>query len=322
MTSTCVQKNKRLMEQRIKNRERILKRTSWISVLGNAILSLSKIVIGLLSGSIAVLGDGIDSATDVVISLITLFTARIVSKPPSMKYAYGYEKAESIATKLLSFIIFFAGAQMFLFAGKRLFFPEASSMPSQLAIYVTIFSILGKSLLAYNQKVQGKKVSSSMLIANAKNMQNDVLISAGVLLGLVFTFVFKLPILDTIAGLIISAYIMKSAFDIFMDSNVDLMDGVKDPSVYERIFEAVESVEGASNPHRVRSRQIGNMYMIVMDIEVDGSLSLSEAHLIAHAVEDSIKERVENIYDIVVHLEPKGECHEKERFGLNRNMFL
>lgn len=310
------------MEQRIKDREKILTRTSWISVIGNAALSLIKIVVGIISGSIAVLGDGIDSATDVVTSFITLFTARIVSKPPSMKYAYGYEKADSIATKVLSFIIFFVGAQMFLLAGKRLISPEISTMPTLIAIYATVFSIIGKSLLAYYQNVQGKKVNSSMLIANAKNMQNDVLISVGVLLGLVFTFLCNLPILDTITGLLISLYIMKTAFVIFMDANVDLMDGVKDPSIYEKIFAAIEKVEGASNPHRVRSRQIGSMYMIVLDIEVDGNLPLSEAHEIAHAVEDSIKENVDNIYDIVVHIEPKGESHETERFGLSRNMFL
>lgn len=310
------------MNQEVKNRKQILIRTSWISAIGNAILSVLKIVIGVVSGSIAVLGDGIDSATDVVISLITLFAAQIVSKPPTAKYAYGYEKADSVATKLLSFVIFFAGFQMLAEATKRIFSSEPTSMPSVIAIYVTIFSMVGKCLLAYYQNMQGKKVGSSMLIANAKNMRNDVLISAGVLLGLVFTFVFNLPILDAAAGLLISVYIMKSAFDIFMDANVTLMDGVKDPSIYAKIFAAVEKVKGASNPHRVRLRQIGTMYMVVLDIEVEGSLPLIEAHEIAHSVEKSIKDNFDNIYDIVVHVEPKGQCHEKEKFGVTKDMPL
>ena len=82
-------------------REQILIRTSWISTIGNAILSTSKIIVGLWAGSLAVLGDGIDSATDVIISIVMIFTARIISQPPSKKYVFGYEKAEGIATKIL-----------------------------------------------------------------------------------------------------------------------------------------------------------------------------------------------------------------------------
>ncbi|MDR1121623.1 MAG: cation diffusion facilitator family transporter [Dysgonamonadaceae bacterium] len=306
----------------MKNREKILITTSWIGVIGNAILSTLKIVVGAFSGSMAVLSDGIDSATDVAISLITLFTARIVCRPPNSKYAYGYEKADHVATKVLSFIIFFAGLQMLITTGKNIFIPENKTLPSFYAIYVTGVSIVGKLLLAYYQTTQGKKVNSSMLIANGKNMRNDVLISTGVLVGLFFTFVLNLPILDTITGLLISLYIIKSSIDIFIDTNVILMDGVKDPSVYKKIFDAVDAVPGACNPHRVRSRQIGNLYMIELDVEVEGTLTLSEAHKIAQAVEQSIKNAVENVYDIVLHVEPKGEVHSKEEFGLNKDSFI
>ena len=159
-----------------------------------------------------------------------------------------------------------------------------------------------------------------MLTANAVNMRNDVIISSGVLIGLLFTFVLDMPILDSITGLVISLFIIKSAFGIFMDSNVELMDGVKDISVYDMIFEAVEEVPGAYNPHRVRSRQIGNMYMISLDVEADGDITLNEAHNIAQEVEESIKRSVENVYDIVVHIEPKDTKHEKEKFGVDRDM--
>lgn len=300
------------------SREKILIRTSWISTIGNAVLSIAKIVIGLLAGSLAVLGDGIDSATDVVISVVMIFTARIVSKPPSRKYVFGYEKAESIATKILSMVIFYAGVQMFISSVGRLFSSEPRALPGMLALYVTVFSIIGKWGLAWYQIKQGKKINSSMLIANAKNMQNDVLISAGVLLGLFFTFILHLPILDTITGLVISIFIIKTSISIFADSNVELMDGVKDESVYEKIFEAVDHVPGAHNAHRVRSRQIGNMYMIDLDIEVNGNITLNEAHDIASAVEKSIKGSVENVYDIVVHIEPEGKSHEAEKFGISK----
>lgn len=302
------------------NREHILIRTSWISTIGNAILSASKIIIGLWAGSLAVLGDGIDSATDVVISIVMIFTARIINQPPSKKYVFGYEKAEGIATKILSLVIFYAGVQMLFSSIGSIFSDETKEIPSAIAIYVTVFSIIGKLLLASYQYKQGKKINSSMLTANAVNMRNDVIISSGVLLGLIFTFIFKLPILDSITGLIISLFIIKSSISIFIDSNVELMDGVKDINVYNKIFEAVEQVPGAGNPHRVRSRMIGNLYMITLDIEVDPEMTITQAHEIADAVEKSIKCTIDNVYDILVHVEPAGKCQTDEKFGIDKEM--
>ena len=204
------------------SRENILIKTSWISTIGNAILSASKIIIGLFTGSLAVIGDGIDSATDVLISIVMIFTARVMNRPPSKKYVFGYEKAEGIATKILSLVIFYAGMQMLISSIQNIFSDEMKEIPSAIAIYVTIFSIIGKLLLASYQYKQGKKIDSSMLTANAINMRNDVIISAGVLLGLLFTFLLKLPILDSITGLIISLFIIKSSISIFMDSNMSM----------------------------------------------------------------------------------------------------
>ena len=302
------------------SRENILIKTSWISTIGNAILSASKIIIGLLTGSLAVLGDGIDSATDVIISVVMIFTARVISRPPSKKYVFGYDKAEGIATKILSLVIFYAGMEMLLSSIKSIFSDEMKEIPSAIAIYVTIFSIVGKLLLASYQYKQGKKIDSAMLTANAVNMRNDVVISAGVLLGLLFTFIFKLPILDSIAGLIISLFIIKSSIGIFIDSNVELMDGVKDVNVYNKIFEAVDKVPGASHPHRVRSRMVGNRYIITLDIEVNPQITITQAHEIAGAVEKSIKSSIDNIYDILVHVEPAGECQTGEQFGVDEDM--
>ncbi|NDW11599.1 cation transporter [Bacteroides sp. 214] len=301
-------------------RDRILIKTSWVSTIGNAFLSIAKIVIGLLAGSLAVVGDGIDSATDVVISIVMIFTAKIMNKPPSPKYVYGYEKAEGIATKVLSLVIFYAGVQMLVTSVQSLFDAEAKELPSTLAIYVTVISIVGKLLLSLYQHRQGARIGSSLLIANAKNMQNDVLISVGVLLGLFFTFVLELPILDSVASLIISLFILKTSISIFMESNVELMDGVKDEGIYDKIFESVRRVEGVDNPHRVRSRLVGGMYVIVLDVEMDGNITLNEAHARAELVEKEIRNSIENIYDITVHAEPYGEHSPEERFGMNEKM--
>lgn len=298
-------------------REELIKKASWVSIAGNAILSVLKIIIGLISGSLAVVADGIDSATDILASIVTLVAARIIAKPPDIKHPYGYIKADTIATKTLSFIIFFAGAQLAISTITQLVENETREIPSLIAIWVTVFSIFGKVFLAWYQFKVGKKAESSMLRANARNMQNDVIISVSVLAGLVFTFIFELSILDTIMALGVSLYIMYIAFRIFMEANLELMDGVSDQEVYKQIFKAVGRVEGARNPHRVRTRKMGKYYIIAIDIEVEGSITVNESHEIAQAVEDNIKNEVLNVYDVLVHVEPLENEHREETFGVS-----
>ena len=303
-------------------RTKELKKASWIGIAGNSILSLLKIVIGFISGSFAVIADGIDSLSDVFTYFITLYTTRIISKPPDKKYPYGYMKAETVSTKLLSFIIFFAGAQLLISTVSRIINNEPREMPDIIAIYVTIISIAGKWLLSLWQFRIGRKNDSAMIIANAKNMRNDILISLSVLAGLLFTFKFEMPVLDLITAMLVSFWIMKVAFNIFMETNRELMDGVDDTSIYDKIFSAVDSVEGAKNPHRLRVRKTANLYLIALDIEVDKEISISEAHEIGRKVENSIKNEVGNIYDILIHVEPEGNIEHDEKFGLSKSDFL
>lgn len=290
---------------------------SWIAVWANAALAVLKITIGLMAGSLAVVGDGIDSAGDIVTSLITLFTARIISKPPDLKFPYGYSKADTVAAKALSFIIFFAGAQLGISTIHRILEGGQGRIPDTIAIYVIIISIISKLLLSIFLLKTSKRVESPMLKANGHNMRNDVIISTSVLTGLFFTIYFQMPIIDSIFALLISVYIMKSGFDIFMETNVELMDGVSDQTVYNKIFDSISQVRGAGNPHRLRVRKLANLYVISMDIEVDPKLTVGEAHNIAQAVEHNLKEKLGNVYDVMVHVEPSGNYEHDELYGIS-----
>ncbi len=298
-------------------REKKIIRASRVSIAGNATLSLLKIVVGLIAGSLAVVADGVDSASDIITSLITLYTAYIIAKPPDPKFPYGYNKADTIATKALAFIIFFAGAQLAITSARKLLYPGEEVMPSMYAIYIIIVSIIGKLLLSGYLKKVGKAVESAMLIANARNMQNDVVISVSVLLGLLLTFVFNMPIIDVIAALLVSVYIMIIAFRIFMQTNLEMMDGVEDSDIYKKIIEAVNGVKSVSNPHRIRVRKMAHLYLIALDIEVDGQMPLNEAHDIAVHVEEVLKNTIPNVYDVLVHTEPKGNIEPDEVFGVS-----
>lgn len=297
-------------------RETIIIRTSWWAIVGNAILAVLKLVIGFLSGSFAVIADGIDSVTDIGSSLVVLLAAKIISKPPNVRFPYGYKKADTIATKVLSFLIFFAGAQLAYSTLRILITGAGMAIPSLLAIWVTLISMAGKVALALLLYRRGKKVESPMLITNGRNMRNDILISLSVLISLLFSIYQQEPLVDRIIALAISAFIMIEAVRIFMKSNIDLMDGIDDTELYCQLFEAVKTVEGAHHPHRVRARKIGLHYMVSLDIEVEPSLTIQEAHLIAQRVEESLKAALPNVYDVMVHVEPLGNREVNERYGI------
>ncbi len=294
-------------------------RASWWAILVNAILAILKLLAGFISGSYAVVADGIDSVSDIVSSLVVLIAARIIARPPNIKFPYGYKKADTIATKVLSFIIFFAGAQLAYSTIRILVSGEVLEAPGRLAVWVTLISLAGKLVLALMLFRTGKKVESTMLIANARNMRNDILLSLSVLAGLLFTYILDQPLIDRILAFLISLFIMYEGFRIFMKSNIDLMDGIDNIEVYNRLFESVHSVRGAHHPHRVRARKIGHYYMINLDIEVDPDLPVKEAHEIAKLVETSIKSNLKNIYDVMVHVEPLGNLEEDEKYGITES---
>lgn len=296
-------------------REQKIIRASWWAIIGNALLAFLKLTAGFISGSYVVIADGIDSVSDIASSLVVLLAARIIAKPPNVKFPYGYKKADTVAAKVLSFVIFFAGAQLAYSTVRILIAGTGMALPTTLAIWVTLISILGKAFLSVLLSRTGNKVESTMLIANAKNMRNDILLSVSVLISLLFTLWLNEPLIDRIIAILISLFIMYSGFRIFMKSNIDLMDGIDNTEVYSRLFESVHSVEGAHHPHRVRARKIGHYYMVNLDIEVDPDLSVKEAHDIARNVEISIRTNMKKIYDVMVHVEPLGNSEEEE-FGI------
>ena len=292
-----------------------------IAITGNAALAVIKIITGMLTKSGALLGDGIDSSTDVLIGIMTLIVVRIISKPADTQHPWGHGRAETIATAFLSFVIFFAGAQLIVNSAAKLISGQEQFLPSTIAIIATLISIVGKILLALSQYILGKRADSTMIKANAKNMAGDVLTSLGVLIGLVISNYTASAYADTIVAILIGIWIIKTAIDIFLEANVELMDGNNDMEPYRAIVDAVSRVEGAANPHRARARRVAGHWDIDFDIDVDPKCTVKVAHSIASKVEGEIKQNLENVYDIMIHIEPSGDSA-AEAFGLSEDEML
>jgi len=293
-----------------------IKKASWVGFFGNFFLAIIKIFTGFKTGSLAVIGDGVDSATDILTSLLTLWVAKIIEKPPDENHPYGHGRAETIATRILSFIIFYAGIQLIITSIQDIVSGKSPEIPGMIAFYVTLISILMKVFLSYYKFNIGKKEKSSMLIADAKNMRNDIILSVSVLIGLILTSIFQYPFFDKLIALLIGFWVIKVAVNIFLEENNELMEGLNDTGIYAELFQVVSSVENASNPHRARIRKIGSYLIVDLDIEVSGELSVYEGHEIAKEVERAITKQIDNVYDVLIHVEPMGNV-EDERFGVS-----
>ncbi|MCL2557375.1 MAG: cation diffusion facilitator family transporter [Treponema sp.] len=299
---------------------RLIKIASLTALIGNAALAIAQIAIGIYAGSLAVIGNGIDSSTDVAIAIMALVVSRIISRPADAGHPWGHGRAETVATAILSFALFFAGAQLIISSTGHIISGAEREAPELPALIVTLVVIVVKFFLAWSQHALGKKADSLMLKANAKNMSADVLLSAGVLAGIGMSMFFGIGMIDSVAALLVGLWVIKSAIGIFIEANTELMDGGSSREFYKAIFDAVKSVDGAESPHRVRMRRIAGYWDIDIDIEVQPEKTVLEGHKIASLVEAAIKARVDNVYDIVVHVEPAGSA-EEESFGLDEKAF-
>lgn len=288
------------------------------ALIGNLILAALKITVGITSGSSALIGDGMDSSTDVLICIVTLIVAGAMSKPADLEHPWGHGRLETIATVVLSFVMFTAGAQLIINSVSDLFSGGQRVPPSAIAMIVTIISIAGKAILAWSQYLLGKRADSAMIKANGKNMASDVLISLGVLVGLIISTLTGSAYADIIIAILIGFMIIKTSIGIFSDTLSELMDGCSDKEAYRVIVDAVNSVNGANSPHRARMRRVAGFWDIDFDINVDPKCTVLEAHRIASLVENEIKTRLDNVFDIMIHVEPLGDDSE-EGYGLSED---
>lgn len=289
-----------------------------IALIGNAALAFIKILLAYFSKSLAVMGDGIDSSTDVLIAIVTLVISAIISRPSDKEHPWGHGRAETTTTLVLSFIIFFAGAQLAIQSVTRLMNSQDAQAIGRGAVIAAIISIAGKTVLALLQFHYGKIADSEMVKANALNMKNDIIMSLGILVGLFLSEQFKLPILDPIIALLVGLWVIKNAAKLFLQVNFELMDGNADNSLYQKLFSAVSSVQGVHNPHKARIRKMASLFDIDLDIEVDPAMTVYDAHEKAEQVEEAIREVIPEAYDILIHIEPLGsDSHQREeKYGL------
>ena len=278
----------------------------------NILVALVKGGWGLYTGSLSMTSDGLHSLFDSTSNIIGLVGISLAARPPDKEYPYGHAKFETFASLGIAVLLFASCMQLVIAAANRL---QSQSAPQ---ITELSFGIMGITLLvnvgvsAY-EYILGKRLKSSILVADSMHTRSDIFASVGVILGFVAVRM-GYPLADPVIALLICGLILLTGLEIVRDSSKILLD--KALVEEKEIIDLANSVEGVCTCHAVRTRGMAGEIYVDLHIGVDSSLPIDAAHEVSEKVESMIKRKISGVRDVMVHLEPKDYCELKPREAL------
>ncbi len=274
---------------------------AWLSIFTYIILSVSKLTIGYIGNSEALLADGLNNSTDVIASIAVLIGLKIARKPPDKNHHYGHYRAESIASLIAAFIMISVGIQVMIEGFKSLIV-EGSTVPDMFTGWVALFSSFVMFLVyLYNSRL-AKKIKSQSIKAAAKDNLSDSLVSIGAFIGIAGSQI-GIYWLDTVTAIIVGIIIIKTAIEIFKEAVLELTDGFE----VEELEDIKKTVTGNPDIKKVKSikaRMHGNQTFVDIIIVTDHTLNVYESHQITEQIEKSLLEK-HFIQHAHIHIEPR-----------------
>lgn len=286
----------------------IYKVTIWGSIV-NFILLIFKFVAGVLGHSSAMIADAIHSLSDFATDIIVLFFVRISSKPADTTHKYGHGKFETLATAFIGFALLAVGIGILIEGTNNIVAVvrgEVLQAPGVIALLAAAVSIISKEILYQYTVYKGRQINSQAVVANAWHHRSDAFSSIGTLVGIAGAMFLgeKWRVLDPVAAVIVSVFILKVAIDILRNSLEELMEHSLPDAEEEEIKQIILSTNGVESPHHLRTRRIGNRVAIEVHIRMNGDMTLTKAHQITTEVEQQLKLRFGENTHIGIHTEP------------------
>ena len=282
---------------------RIAVRVSVLTVVINGVLAAFKLIVGLAADSSALLSDAVHSASDVVTTVIVIVGVRLASKQADRSHPYGHERFECVAAMLLSFMLALTGLGVGACGARAAFSADNAFAPSASALAAAAVSVVVKEWMYRYTIRAARKINSDALAADAWHHRSDSLSSVGSFVGVLGARA-GMPFLDGLAGVVISLFILKAAFDIFKDCTDKMIDRSCDEQTLTAMQNVILSCCGVVSLKSLRSRLFGSRVYVDADITADGALTLYEAHSIAKCVHDSIESEFPQVKHCMVHVEP------------------
>ena len=289
------------------NFQKVANEVSVVTIIGNTILSVIKLFAGIIAHSNAMVSDAVHSASDVFSTIVVIIGIRLAAKQSDKEHPYGHERLECVAAIILAMVLFITGLGIGMEALKNIFTGDYVSLqiPGILALIVAVVSILSKEGMYWYTRYYAKKIDSSALMADAWHHRSDAFSSVGALIGIGGARL-GFPIMDSVASLVIFLFIVKAAFDIFKDAIDKMVDHSCDEETEKQIFDCVMENENVLGIDLLQTRIFGNKIYVDVEIQVDGSYTLREAHNIAESVHKKIERNFSKVKHIMVHLNPKA----------------
>ena len=283
----------------------VANRVSLVTIIGNVVLSVIKLLAGIIAHSSAMISDAVHSASDVFSTFVVIIGIKLASKKPDKEHPYGHERMECVAAIVLAMVLFITGLGIGLEAVKNIIHGNYGDLqvPGVLALIAAIVSILVKEGMYWYTRYYARKIDSSALMADAWHHRSDAFSSIGALIGIGASRL-GYPVMDSIASLVIFVFIVKAAFDIFKDAIDKMVDHSCDEEMEKQIYECVMKNENVLGIDLLQTRVFGNKIYVDVEIQADASYTLQKAHDIAEAVHDDIEESFPKVKHIMVHVNP------------------
>ena len=287
------------------NFQAVANKVALVTIIENAALSVIKLFAGIFANSSAMISDAIHSASDVFSTIVVLIGIKLASKEPDKEHPYGHERLECVAAILLSVLLFITGLGIGIDAFNKIISGNYTELetPGLLALIAAIVSIAAKEGMYWYTRHYAKKIDSGALMADAWHHRSDAFSSIGALVGIAGARL-GLPIMDSIASLVIFVFIAKAAFDIFKDAMNKMVDHSCDEETEKAIYDCVMTNAQVMGVDLLHTRVFGNKIYVDVEIQVNGSYTLREAHEIAEVVHDNIERTFPKVKHIMVHVNP------------------
>jgi cation diffusion facilitator family transporter len=270
----------------------------------NAGLCAVKIGAGVIGHSYALIADGVESLLDILSSLLTWAGLKYAAKPPDATHPYGHGKAEPIAAILGSVMILGAGAGLAVESIEAISLPRTA--PAVFTLPVLVVVIIVKEIHSRRVQKLALETSSTAMEADAMHHRTDAITSAAALIGITIALIGGPAYhkADNWAALFACAIIGYNGILIFWHALPDLMDTAPPKNIQEQVRDASMKVDGVSETEQCRVRKMGLEYYVDLHVKVDGTISVTEGHGIAHRVKDAVRLAVPEVADVLVHIEP------------------
>ena len=288
--------------------QRVANKVSFVTIIGNILLSVMKLIAGFIAHSNAMISDAIHSASDVFSTFVVIIGIKLASKKADKEHPYGHERLECVAAIVLSMVLFITGFGIGAAALKNITSGDYNNIvvPGVLALVAAIVSIVSKEAMYWYTRYNAKKIDSSALMADAWHHRSDAMSSVGAFIGILGARL-GFPILDPIASVAICVLIVKASVDIFRDAIDKMVDHSCDEATEESMREVIMGVKGVKGIDLLQTRLFGSKMYVDIEISADGTIPLDEAHDIAENVHHTIENKFKNVKHCMVHVNPANE---------------